>query len=71
VLGEEKTRRMQEGDQTWQKRREAVTSGRKVWREQHPKATVRESEAARDERLGRLRARMRPRCLRCGTPLVA
>jgi hypothetical protein len=49
---------MQECDQTWQKLSEEVMSGMKEWREQHPKATLREIEAALDERVGQLRARM-------------
>lgn len=35
-----------------------VVTGMTEWRLQHPKATLREIEAALDERLGRLRARM-------------
>lgn len=49
---------MQEFDQNWQKRSEAVLVGRNEWREQHPKATCTEMEAALEERLGRLRARL-------------
>src|SRR6266851_784139 len=49
---------MQEFDQNWQKLSEEVLIGMKEWREQHPKATLTEIEAALDERLGRLRARM-------------
>jgi hypothetical protein len=49
---------MQEFDQQWQKLSEEVLVGMKEWREQHPKATFAEIEAALDERLGRLRARM-------------
>lgn len=36
-----------------------VLSGMKEWRLQHAKATLREIEGALDERLGKLRARMR------------
>jgi hypothetical protein len=49
---------MQEFDREWQKLSEEVLVGMKEWREQHPKATFTEIEAALDERLGRLRARM-------------
>src|SRR6516164_5655346 len=49
---------MQEFDRNWQKLSEEVLLGMKEWREQHPKATFAEIEAALDERLGRLRARM-------------
>jgi hypothetical protein len=45
-------------DQHWQKLSEEVLSGMKEWRLQHPRATFREIEAAVDERLARLRARM-------------
>jgi YgiT-type zinc finger domain-containing protein len=44
--------------QEWQELSEEVITGMKEWRLQHPKATLREIEAALDERLGRLRARM-------------
>jgi YgiT-type zinc finger domain-containing protein len=49
---------MQEFDQKWRKLSEEVMTGMKEWRDHHPKATLREIEAALDERLGRLRARM-------------
>jgi YgiT-type zinc finger domain-containing protein len=42
----------------WQELSEEVVTGMKEWRLQHPQATLREIEAALDERLGRLRARM-------------
>jgi RNA polymerase-binding transcription factor DksA len=42
----------------WQELSEEVVTGMKEWRLQHPKATLREIEAALDERLGRMRARM-------------
>lgn len=42
----------------WREASEEALSGMKAWREQHPKATLREIEAALDERLGRLRRRM-------------
>lgn len=49
---------MQEFDRNWQKLSEEVLVGMKEWREQHPKAPFAEIEAALDERLGKLRARM-------------
>ena len=45
-------------DQHWRELSEDVLSGMKEWRLQHPRATFREIEAAVDERLARLRARM-------------
>jgi len=45
-------------DQRWEKLSEEVLSGMKEWRLQHPRATLREIEAALDERLARMRARM-------------
>ncbi len=45
-------------DARWHELSEDVISGMKDWRVQHPKATFREIEAALDERLARLRARM-------------
>lgn len=42
----------------WQQEAEAVMSGMKEWRLQHPRASLREIEAALDERLARMRARM-------------
>jgi transposase len=42
----------------WQQLAEEVWTGMKEWRLQHPKATLREIEAALDERLARVRARM-------------
>jgi NADH pyrophosphatase NudC (nudix superfamily) len=44
--------------QNWRELSEEVITGMKEWRLQHPKATLREIEAALDERLGRLRAKM-------------
>src|SRR5713101_3707236 len=49
---------MQNVEQQWQRLSEEVISGMKEWRDQHPKATLREIEEALDERLGRMRARM-------------
>ena len=45
-------------DQQWRALAEEVLTGMKEWRLQHPRATFREIEAAVDERLSRLRARM-------------
>ena len=45
-------------DQTWRALSEDVLTGMKEWRLQHPRATLSEIEAALDERLARLRARM-------------
>ena len=45
-------------DAQWDELAEEVLSGMKEWRLQHPKATFREIEAALDERLGKMRARM-------------
>jgi hypothetical protein len=42
----------------WEDLSNEVLTGLKEWRLQHPKATLREIEAALDERLGGLRARM-------------
>ena len=42
----------------WHVLSEEVMTGMRDWRAQHPKATFREIEAALDERLARLRARM-------------
>jgi hypothetical protein len=50
--------RLEDLDARWQALSDEVMSGMKDWRAQHPKATFREIEAALDERLGRLRARM-------------
>ncbi len=49
---------MQNFEQQWRTLSEEVISGMKEWRDQHPKATLREIEEALDERLGGLRARM-------------
>ena len=45
-------------DQQWRALSEEVITGMKEWRLQHPRATLTEIEAALDERLTRLRARM-------------
>jgi len=42
----------------WQQLAEEVMIGMKEWRLQHPRATLQEIEAALDERLARVRARM-------------
>jgi len=50
--------RIEDLDAHWHALAEDVMTGMKEWRQQHPKATFREIEAALDERLARLRARM-------------
>ena len=45
-------------DAKWDELAEEVLSGMKEWRLQHPKSKLREIEAALDERLGKMRARM-------------
>jgi len=45
-------------DQRWEELSEEVLSGMKEWRLQHQRATLKEMEAALDERLARMRARM-------------
>ena len=45
-------------DARWHELAEEVMSGMKEWRLQHPKATLREIEAALDERLGQMRVRL-------------
>jgi len=50
--------RMEDLDVRWHQLTEEVITGMKEWRLQHPRATFREIEAAVDERLARVRARM-------------
>ncbi len=50
--------RLEAFDQRWQQEAAAILSGFKEWRLQHPRATLSEIEAALDERLARLRARL-------------
>ncbi len=50
--------RIEDLDTRWHELTEDVITGMKEWRVQHPKATFREIEAALDERLARIRARM-------------
>ena len=45
-------------DRRWRALSDEVLTGMKDWRLQHPRATLNELEAALDERLARLRARM-------------
>ena len=45
-------------DRRWNELAEEVMTGMKEWRLQHPRATFRQIEAALDERLARMRARM-------------
>lgn len=47
-----------ETERRWQKLAEEVMSGMKEWRQQHPKATLKQIEAALDEGLAKMRARM-------------
>ena len=42
----------------WHQVTEEITTGMREWREQHPKATLREIETELDTRLARARARM-------------
>ena len=42
----------------WQREIDAVMTGMKEWRLQHPRASLREIEKALDEKLSRVRARM-------------
>src|SRR5437870_11604782 len=48
----------EEFEARWHREAEAVMSGMKEWRLQHPKATFREIEAAVDEKLNGMRARL-------------
>ncbi len=50
--------RIEDLDARWHELTEEVITGMKEWRLQHPKATFREIEAALDERLAQVRARM-------------
>jgi len=50
--------RLDEVEAHWQREAEAVWSGLKEWRLQHPRATFRELEAAVDTRLNGMRARL-------------
>jgi hypothetical protein len=45
-------------DAQWQREVDEVMTGMKEWRMQHPRATFREIEAALDEKLAKVRARM-------------
>lgn len=49
---------MDDLDTRWRQLSEEVMTGMKEWRMPHPQVTLQEIEAALDERLGRLRARM-------------
>jgi hypothetical protein len=48
----------EEFERRWHQEAEAVMSGMKEWRLQHPKATFREIEAAVDAKLSGMRARL-------------
>ncbi len=50
--------RLDDVDTRWRQLGEEVITGMKEWRMQHARATFREIEAALDERLARVRARM-------------
>lgn len=50
--------RLDDLDARWHALTEEVVTGMKEWRLQHPRATFREIEAALDERLAHVRARM-------------
>ena len=50
--------RLDDLDAQWRELAEAAITGMAEWRVQHPTATFREIEAAVDERLARVRARM-------------
>lgn len=50
--------RLDDVEARWHQEAELVISGMKEWRLQHPKATFREIEAAVDERLSAMRARL-------------
>lgn len=45
-------------EQRWSELTGEVIAGMTEWRQQHPRATLKEIEQAVDQRLGRLRARM-------------
>ena len=47
-----------ESDAQWREASDEIIAGMTDWRVQHPRATLREIEAALDERLARLRAKM-------------
>lgn len=48
----------EELDVRWQREAEAILTGVKEWRQQHPRATLREIEEAVDERLNAARAHL-------------
>lgn len=50
--------RCKDFDQQWRALSEEAISGIKEWRLQHPRASLKEIEAAVDERLGKVRARV-------------
>lgn len=50
--------RWEELDARWQREAEAILTGVKEWRQQHPRATLREIEEAVDERLNAARAHL-------------
>jgi len=48
----------QMNDALWRQLTEQITTGMREWRDQHPKATLREMETELDARWARVRARM-------------
>lgn len=50
--------RWEELDRRWQHEAEGILTGVREWRQQHPRATLREIEAAVDERLNVARAHL-------------
>jgi hypothetical protein len=50
--------RLDEIDARWHAETEAIVTGMKEWRQQHPRATFRQIEEALDEKLSGMRARM-------------
>jgi DNA repair exonuclease SbcCD ATPase subunit len=49
---------LKEMEEGWRKMSGEVIEGMKVWRQEHPKATLKEIETRLDEQLARLRAQM-------------
>lgn len=49
---------VEEFERKWQELSQAAITGMVEWRVQHPRATMREIEAALDERMARVRAKM-------------
>ena len=49
---------IKQAEERWREMSEEVITGLREWREQHPKATLKEIETSLDERLARLRVQM-------------